>query len=102
MKFQKSSFLGPDFKQVVEYFLKKCSQEEIAQFAGLARCLWLRHNEVVHGGVWSSPQSLVQAITLAFEDFQMAKEMREPSSAVGMGCNLGHWTAPPFGWMKVN
>jgi hypothetical protein len=50
MKFQKASFLGPDFKQAVEFFMKVCSQEELAQFAGLVKCLWWRRNEVVHGG----------------------------------------------------
>jgi hypothetical protein len=69
MKFQKISFTGPDCKQMVECFLKKCSQEEIMQFARLARRLWLRRNDVGHGGVMSSPQSLVQATSQAMEEF---------------------------------
>ena len=69
---------------------------------GLAQRLWWRCNEVVQGGVWSSPQSLVRASTQALEDFQMAKEVREPSLMVGMRHISDRWTAPPLGWMKAN
>jgi hypothetical protein len=56
---------GPKFKHVVEVHFLKCMEEELTQFNGLARRLWLRCNEVVHGSSLSSLQSLFQATTRA-------------------------------------
>ena len=76
-KLQKSMDEGRDFLGVVEAVLAKCSPEDIGFFAGAARRLWLRRNEVVHGGAFVHPNTLVHSIQPAMEDFIMARGIKK-------------------------
>lgn len=101
-KFQKSVFTGPDFRQVAEAMFNKCDQEELAQFAGLARRIWLRRNEVVHGGTFSHSSIILQRTNTAIQEFTTAQKRRELLNYPGTGLvqrELGysnredHWPA---------
>jgi hypothetical protein len=101
-KLQKSMEEGKNFKGVVEAVLEKCSPEDMAFFAGVARRIWWRRNEVVHGGVFVHPISLVQQVQQAMEDFVMAQS-NEESQRLPMGIStITRWSAPLVGWVKVN
>jgi hypothetical protein len=56
----------------VEGLFSKCNQE-LAQFVGLARCIWLRRNEVVCGEVFSHPNIIVQIIVWSIQEFTLAQ-----------------------------
>ena len=56
---QKSHFPGPDFMQVVNGMLRKCEKKDLLMFVGIARQLWIRRNEVLHGGNFWQPGLLV-------------------------------------------
>ncbi|XP_059441935.1 uncharacterized protein LOC132174268 [Corylus avellana] len=73
VKFQKSHFTGPGFLQVVEGLFSKCDQQEMALFAGLARRIWLRRNDVLHGGSFSHPNVIMQLATRALDVFKNAQ-----------------------------
>jgi hypothetical protein len=49
--------------------ISKCQLEELCLFAGIARRMWLRRNEVVHGGYFLHPTLLVQKVVHAAEEF---------------------------------
>ncbi|XP_059451232.1 uncharacterized protein LOC132182040 [Corylus avellana] len=101
-KIQKSSFVGTSFRFVVESLFNKCSLEEMVQFAGLARRIWLRRNKVVFGGPMISPQTLVLRTTQAIDDFQSVMAQREtslPTPTESLPCS---WTLPPPEWVKAN
>jgi hypothetical protein len=55
MKLQKSNCDRSDFLQIFSEVSSKCNKEEIELFAVLARRLWLRRNDVVHGGILMHP-----------------------------------------------
>jgi hypothetical protein len=76
-KLQKSSGDGLEFLQVVEDVFTTCSLEDIAQFAGVARRIWLRCNRVVHEGIFSHPNSLVQQARQASGEFHLALGLKE-------------------------
>jgi hypothetical protein len=57
---KKSSSSGNNFLQVVDDIFLQCDPEEIKQFVGIARRLWMRRNEVVHGGRMTHPNGLVR------------------------------------------
>jgi hypothetical protein len=57
-KFHKSAHRGPNFLQVVEDMFSIYDEEEMRLFAGLARRIWLRRNESIHGGLFSSPKEI--------------------------------------------
>jgi hypothetical protein len=98
---QKSTEEGKNFRGVVEAVLEKCSPEDMAFFAGVARRIWWRRNEVVHGGVFVHPISLVQQVQQAMEDFVM-EQSNEESQHLPMGIStITRWSAPSVGWVKV-
>jgi hypothetical protein len=72
-KLQKSATTGECFREVVENLFDKCSQEDRVLFAGLARHIWLRRNDVVFGGVLSSPNNLFQRTQQSITEFQLAQ-----------------------------
>jgi hypothetical protein len=55
IKIQKSFFSSPDFMQIVEGIFGACTEEEMVQFVGLARRIWLRRNEVSTWGCFYTP-----------------------------------------------
>lgn len=59
-KLQKSPSIGMSFLEIVDVIFKNCTTGEILHFAGIARLLWLRRNEVVRGGPFLNPNVLVQ------------------------------------------
>jgi hypothetical protein len=97
---QKSTGEGSEFLQVAEDVFAKCSEETVAQFAGIARRIWLRRNEVVHEGVFLHPNILVQRSMQAFEDFSLVWGQKEPRTLETP--TLDRWNAPFMGWLKVN
>jgi hypothetical protein len=67
---------------VVENIFKICEMEEIKIFVGVARRLWLRRNEVIHGGAFTHPIVLVQQAVLAVEEFHSANCIAKMSRPV--------------------
>lgn len=98
---QKSVFLGPHFIQVVEGVFGKCSPDEVREFVGLARRIWMRRNEVVHGGLFTHPSVLLKLNNSALTEFQTANVLNAqvPSASVQQQI---HWEAPLTGWLKAN
>jgi hypothetical protein len=79
-KFQKSAFDGPSFEQVVEEIFKRCDEEEIRLFVGIARRVWLQRNDVVHGGPFLHPTVFVQQANDALSDFSTTMLSRESNT----------------------
>ena len=74
---QKCHFSGPDFLQVMEGVFGSCGQEDIALFVGIARRIWLRRNEVLHGGKFLHPSELILQTRKAITEFQQAHVVGE-------------------------
>lgn len=82
--------------------LGKCDQMEFSQFVGIARRIWLRHNEVIHGGTFLHPNTIVQQATQAVEIYQTLRVgTLRYEAPIGTPTTL-LWKAPPLGWYKVN
>jgi hypothetical protein len=71
-KFQKSSLDGPTFRGVVEEMFRMCDGDELHLFVSIARRVWLRRNEVIHGGLFTHPTVLVQQAKNAVLEFSTA------------------------------
>jgi hypothetical protein len=52
--FQKSSLQEPDFLSLAEKILQNHGVDVFTTFVGLARKIWLRRNEFVHGEFYPS------------------------------------------------
>ena len=68
-KFQKSSSCGSTFRPMVIELFQTCDDAELSLFAGIARWVWFRRNKVIHGGLFTHPNVLVQKAREALEDF---------------------------------
>jgi hypothetical protein len=99
---QKSSTYGESFREVLEDLFQKCSPSDMVQVAGLIRRIWLRRNEVVFGGIMSSPQSLLQRTDQAIAKFNLAQEIRTITREAMTRPGFSQWTAPSQAWIKVN
>jgi hypothetical protein len=93
-KFQKSSFRGLSFKQVVAEMFRICEDEELCRFGGIARRIWLRRNEVIHDGPFMHPKILLQQAGEAWDLFVAANKSPQPNiylkklDGVSSGCSL--------------
>jgi hypothetical protein len=98
-KLQKSSLGGPTFWHVMEEMCKTCTEEELRFFTRLARNLWFRRNDFLHGGPFMHPDILVQQVLMAMFDFSEANAM---SRSVPQPKQGDKWKAPIQGWVKLN
>jgi ribonuclease HI len=102
IKFQKSNHGGQTFLQVAEDMVSICDQKEFAYFVSIARRIWLRRNEKIHGGGFLHPNTLVQQATQAVDLFnQVGDETVVKESAAGVPTPTP-WKHPPVGWFKAN
>lgn len=102
-KLQKMSSTGAtSFLRLVEEVFAYCDLEEIKQFAGIARRLWLRRNDVVHGKTLDHPTLIVQRTITAVADFSKANDMGAGTQDMHALGNPAKWEAPCVGWKKVN
>jgi ribonuclease HI len=103
--FQKCSFTGPNFIQVAEGILSRWGSDALAAFIILARKIWFRRNSVVHGGLFSHPNHLVQEMRNSVEEYKQIRieednkraRLHEPTQP-----NTIKWEPPPIGWYKAN
>jgi ribonuclease HI len=101
-KIHKSFFPGTDFLQVVEGVFTKCDMDEQIHFATLARRIWLRRNEVVHGGVLTHPHVVLQQTMKAIQEYALAQEKGNETAPPSGGPAANRWLAPEEGWCKGN
>jgi hypothetical protein len=47
------------FREVVETLMARCSREELEKVLILAKKIWARRNEVVHGGEFKHPNQIM-------------------------------------------
>lgn len=101
VKLQKFVFDGPDFLQVAEGMFDKCDETEFQLFVGIARRR-LRRNEVVHGGVFSHPNTVVRQALMAVGYYQTTLAGTIQTDVYAGSIVPRKWQAPPHGWFKVN
>ena len=77
IKLQKSPCDMREFLQVFMEVVLRCDIEEVELFAVLARCLWLRRNDFVHGGNLTHPSQVVQDAEATLEDFCQVNSIGE-------------------------
>jgi hypothetical protein len=70
IKLQKSTTGGRDFMQVFKEVSSRCEKDEVELFAVVARWIWLRRNDLVHGGTFTHPTLLLKSAKNALEEYQ--------------------------------
>jgi hypothetical protein len=101
-KLMKSTLKGPRFINVVEEVLQNGNEEETKLFVGLARKLWLRRNEILHGGRFCGPDAMIEQVKKAIEDFELASGDDSCTTRQQVSQGDEKWQAPPVGKWKAN
>ena len=80
----------------------RCDQADFNLFVGIGRRIWLRRNEVIHGGNFLRPNLIIQQANQMGElvHMFMAKQ-RDLAPSMGVATTIG-WIAPPQNNMKIN
>jgi hypothetical protein len=76
--------------------------EELCLFARIARGMWLRRNEVVHGGKFLHPTLLVQKAVHVAEEFAEMAPSGKQNTGDRKQAGGQKWSAPSPGWVKLN
>jgi hypothetical protein len=100
--FQKNTFTSSGFKQVVEGLFNKCTQKEMVQFTGLARRIWLRRNDLIHGGILSHPNIIMQNTIKVVREYSLAQTRKEQCAHQCEVLFAQVWKAPVLDWCKGN
>lgn len=96
---KRAPILGNFFFQIVEEMFWHCNVEEILQFVGVARRIWLRWNEVIHRCFFSPLVEVVKRTRTIIIEYQAVKLMDRPACVTK---RQTQWMAPPVGWLMVN
>jgi hypothetical protein len=101
-KIQKMSLAGLNFLKIVSEVFEKCNAEEIQLFVGIARKIWLRRNDVVHGNSFTHPTILVLCARKNLADFLQATKHGTGNLFEKREVGPRSWAAPGAGRLKVN
>lgn len=99
---EKSPNAGMDFCHLFASILSRCDATKVALLAVTATRIWLRRNDVVHGGLFTHPLQVLREAKQALEDFQGVSDgqggiARQPSEHIP-----AIWRPPPVSMIKIN
>ena len=102
IKLQKCQKGGGDFQHIFLEVVKRCDQKEVDLFAVIARKIWMRRNQVVHGGPFSHPNQVLKEAESVLEEYRLShvtSNMPQPSSSSML---VEKWMPPPRNFVKIN
>jgi hypothetical protein len=101
-KLQKCDCDKKDFAQIFSEIASKCDKDEVELFAVLARRLWLRRNDVVHGGILTHPNQIMRDAEAALEEFRRVNTVDGQVQQETMETHDEGWSPPPETTIKIN
>ena len=102
LKIQKSACCRRNFAQLFEELIGRYDLQELEIFAVVARRIWMRRNELIHGGTFMDPHRVYMMAVSGLEDFQRVDAQVEEKSEVAVQHQAVSWQPPPGNLIKVN
>jgi hypothetical protein len=93
---------GQDFMHIFKKVSSRCKKEEVELFAEVARRIWLRRNDLVHGGTFTHPSLLLKSAENALEEFQRLNVQVEEQEDKEKAPEMVVLQPPPRGSVKLN
>jgi hypothetical protein len=90
------------FMEVVETIMARCSREELEKVLILAKKIWARRNEVVHGGEFKHPNQILRETEELIVSLQEITEKCDGNEIPSRSGEQQRWECPPDGWCKLN
>ena len=82
--------------------LSLCDTKEFALFVGTATRIWLRRDEVIHGGPFLHPNVIIQQTLRAMEDRQALADNHKMEHSISATNIVVTWKDPPLDFLKAN
>jgi ribonuclease HI len=102
IKLQKSTCSGGNFRQILSGINSRCATEEVELFAIIARRIWQRRNEFMHGGEFRHPTQMVREATNTMEEFKRANQSGGNQTEAPEHRGEENWKPPPENTLKIN
>jgi ribonuclease HI len=99
---QKSHGQGLCFAELLEMVINRCSRKEVELFAVMARRIWLRRNDVVHGGFLTHPSRVIAEAVTALEDFHRVNGEQTSERRLIAVVEETRWQPPQGNMIKIN
>jgi hypothetical protein len=91
--------------EILDFMFARFDPEEVELFAEIARRLWFRRNDVVHGGNFSHPNEVIGTATALMTEYRSdlipVHVEREPLNG-SVEPLMVKWSSPPVGVVKAN
>jgi hypothetical protein len=101
-KIQKSTCSNMSFANLFEELVERFDQQQLEVFAVVARCIWLRRNEIVHGKIFTDPIQLYAKAVMGLEEFHKLNTHLEARREVEQLRPVVSWIPPPRNMVKIN
>jgi hypothetical protein len=102
VRLQKSSCKGGTFLNLLEEVRVRCDRREVELFAITARRIWLRRNDIVHGGGFTHPTQVFTEAVKALDDFQRVNGSQKDEDGAGQIHSAVCWKPPATNMVKIN
>jgi hypothetical protein len=102
IKLQKCSTGIDDFRQLFREVIQRCEKEDVELFAVVARRLWLRRNDFIHGGNFTHPAHVLIDSEKALTKFQTVNEKSQEGERVMQEVGPTRWQPPVGAMVKLN
>lgn len=77
MSFQKCSFIGDNFMQLLEYCIKRFSSEDLDLMTVISRRIWLRRYLFIFDNIFTPPQTVFKELMESLDDFRRYNKKEE-------------------------
>jgi hypothetical protein len=94
---QKCRVDGDSFSEVFFFMADRCDKDEMDRIAIIARKIWLRRNEVIHGGLFTHPTQVIREAIKAQGSFKCINTDIVVENGGTIGLQPVTWQAPPSG-----
>jgi hypothetical protein len=91
-----------NFVTLLEDLSLRCTRSEVELFVITTRRLWLRRNDVVHGGCLTHPTQLLTEAMKALDDFQKVNSKQNVEEGPLQTQSIASWKPPPLNMVKIN
>jgi hypothetical protein len=102
---QKWSNTGNSFVELLDFMFARFDPEEVELFVEIARRLWFRRNDVVHGGYFSHPNEVIGTATALMTEYRSAPipvHVEREALNGSVEPLMVKWSPPPVGVVKAN
>lgn len=91
---------GNSFVEILEYMMERLSTDKVEQFGMIAKNIWKRRNDVLHGGSFTHPNAIVRNASELEYLYRHANAPRPNEGTLIQRESI--WKKPPRGCYKVN